>query len=619
MTEPNIDYQELLSFIARFVGTTPEDRQATVGAAFFGEQALLQSIDWTGNNQTFAYHLTRRLLEYGEVNSRPALIILLEDLRGKLGVNWQAKIDEMITALSDEKELERLTIIIVEQGKPGRWNNIITGANLLIGAIGAAAAIIAVGLAWLALLPDEQRDHYLYRVGVVNASDTPTPTRTPSATPTVTLTPSNTPTATNTPTITPTPLEGEPFTDEVFGVILANFTDLDGRADDIVRRIERGFEDNDIDFIRVTHPIDNSAEAKIIRDLYNATVVIWGESTDFGAEVLFEMASPRSRVIRPVDGIALSEDIDNFKSIIYEGMDTTYVVKFVQGQIHYFNNEYATALSLFRQAADLMPDGREFEVGGAALYHYIGFTEYRLGDADASLRAYTRALELNPANPYTFYNRAKVYYDTQQTESALVDYSRAIEIDPEYANAYYNRGSIYNDLQEYELALADYDRAIELNPKDPAFFTNRGGTYLEQGEYDLAVSDFSQAIELAPDYAVAYNNRSVVYKNRNETDLALADLNRAIEIAPDYASAYQNRGIVYLENGEYKRAIDDFSAAIQLGYTEAYLPRAFIYAQLDDNEKALADFREYEALGGTLPPPLADLADSLESDLAAQN
>ena len=73
MARQKIDYGELLAFLAQYLDH--ESRRAVVGQAFFGHDNLLQRIDWTGNNRAFAYHLTRRLLDHGEIDGKPALIV----------------------------------------------------------------------------------------------------------------------------------------------------------------------------------------------------------------------------------------------------------------------------------------------------------------------------------------------------------------------------------------------------------------------------------------------------------------------------------------------------------------------------------------------------------------
>ena len=52
----------------------------------------------------------------------------------------------------------------------------------------------------------------------------------------------------------------------------------------------------------------------------------------------------------------------------------------------------------------------------------------------------------------------------QQISQAIKAYSRAIDLNPYKVSAYNNRGNVYKEKGEVENAIQDYDRAIELNP-----------------------------------------------------------------------------------------------------------------------------------------------------------
>ncbi|MEO1162993.1 MAG: toll/interleukin-1 receptor domain-containing protein [Chloroflexota bacterium] len=175
--------------------------------------------------------------------------------------------------------------------------------------IGLIVAVLSLLVGFIAILPEDNRNNTLYSAGLINASETPTEIPLPS----------------------PTPLEGTAFSDDEVGIVVANFLDFDGTADDVVRRIERSFEENDVSFIRVNHTIEEREQAKEIADLYNATITIWGESTAFGIEVFYEI-TPRAerRVDITVDAVAVSADLEQFSTFVLDGMDTLYIVNFLQ-------------------------------------------------------------------------------------------------------------------------------------------------------------------------------------------------------------------------------------------------------------------------------------------------
>lgn len=85
---------------------------------------------------------------------------------------------------------------------------------------------------------------------------------------------------------------------------------------------------------------------------------------------------------------------------------------------------------------------------------------------DRAIAAYTKAIEINPAD-YTFYgNRGLAHYQKRAFAEAIEDFNRALELNPDIALIYNNRGVAHEDSGDRERALADYRKAVELDPTD---------------------------------------------------------------------------------------------------------------------------------------------------------
>ncbi|SVE25562.1 uncharacterized protein METZ01_LOCUS478416, partial [marine metagenome] len=92
-------------------------------------------------------------------------------------------------------------------------------------------------------------------------------------------------------------------------------------------------------------------------------------------------------------------------------------------------------------------------------------------------------------------------------ESAIRAFDKAIQLDPSFSVAYYSRGYAYGELGQHERAIQDYDQAIRLNTNYAAAYGNRGLAYALLGQYERAIQDFDKAIQLDPGHVLAYNNR----------------------------------------------------------------------------------------------------------------
>ena len=201
----------------------------------------------------------------------------------------------------------------------------------------------------------------------------------------------------------------------------------------------------------------------------------------------------------------------------------------------------------------------------AAEWFEKGYKLDESGNYTDAVKAYSKAIELEPQAAHAYYNRGVVYRKLGNTQQAINDYNKAIELNPQDAEAYVNRGVAYAKLGNTQQEIKDYNKAIELNPQLPEAYNNRGAAYDKLGNYQQEIKDYNKAIELNPQYAIAYNNRGLSYDKLGNYQQAIKDFNKAIELNPQYAEAYSNRGVAYNNLGNTQQAIEDVKIAARLG------------------------------------------------------
>jgi len=230
------------------------------------------------------------------------------------------------------------------------------------------------------------------------------------------------------------------------------------------------------------------------------------------------------------------------------------------------------------------------------------------GDRNRALADYSKAIELQPAMAHAYINRGVTYSETGAYDRAIQDFTKALALQPGLADAYSNRATVWHALGQYAQAVQDCDQALALAPDLAGAYSNRGDAYSGLGETDRALADYSKAVELGLASASLYLNRGNVYRSKDDTGRALADYSKAIEIKPDLTDAYNNRGTLYVLSGDYAGAVRDFTKAIALepDFTLAYNNRAMAYCHLKDYEKAWADVKMLEKLGGKPSPQLLE-------------
>jgi tetratricopeptide (TPR) repeat protein/S1-C subfamily serine protease len=227
----------------------------------------------------------------------------------------------------------------------------------------------------------------------------------------------------------------------------------------------------------------------------------------------------------------------------------------------------------------------------AEAYNNRGNAKSAVGDNQAAIADYDKALALNPKDARTYNNRGITKFDLGDNQAAIADYNRAIALNPKYAEAYYNRGLAKSALGNKQDEIADYDRAISFNPKYAKAYYNRGVAKSALGDKQGAITDYDRAIALNPKSAEAYNNRGNAKSALGDKQGAISDYDRAIALNPKYVEAYNNRGNAKSELGNNQAGIADYDRAIALNpeCVEAYTNRGNAKSALGDKQGAIAD------------------------------
>lgn len=162
-----------------------------------------------------------------------------------------------------------------------------------------------------------------------------------------------------------------------------------------------------------------------------------------------------------------------------------------------------------------------------------GVTQSLIKQYTNSVNTYTSAIDLNPANPFLYFNRST-------TRAEMIDFISSID-------------------NSYQRISINADPANRLN-------NNSKRTY----SYDEAIADLNKAIKLFPDFAYSYYNRATLQALSGNLPEAFEDYTKAIELNPDFAEAYYNRGIVQILMKDTRKGCLDLSKAGELGIEEAY-------------------------------------------------
>jgi Tfp pilus assembly protein PilF len=178
--------------------------------------------------------------------------------------------------------------------------------------------------------------------------------------------------------------------------------------------------------------------------------------------------------------------------------------------------KYAEGIPLLEKAAELAPNeaSHRYSLGNGF------FNDSALPDRLPCARsAYEAALEIDPQDPWTHYYYGFTLEQMGEKDAAMREYDRALEIQSNFDSAWYRKGAIYTaegNIAEAKRCYAIFDKRSKQAITDvhskrhhdsivdtaPAHF-QRGMAFLRHGDKAKAIADFEVAIQLDPKYSPA--------------------------------------------------------------------------------------------------------------------
>lgn len=350
-------------------------------------------------------------------------------------------------------------------------------------------------------------------------------------------------------------------------------------------------------------PAYDREQAEKRAQTYDATMIIWGDDTDFQVQVNFlnlydePTYHLNETSIRETGCTSLATPPGYVEFVNRElTPQVTFLSFFATGNVLIGENNEA-AIKVFTHILETYPTPLllEFETSPGTIWLTLGHIYSTESNYPEAINSYDQAISVEPEFVCAYNDRGNIYLTQGNLDAALADYDMAIAIDPEFAHPYNNRGLIYAERRSFDLALSDFNQTIAYDPENALGYVNRGDVYFDLKNWEFALSDYNQAITYGFEDPAIYSNRGVALYQLGDFRLALDSFDHALTMKPELVTAYRNRGKVHLELGDIAAALADFNQAIMLDpeYANAYLDRGITYANLRQPDAALDDIRLY--------------------------
>ncbi|KAA3648982.1 MAG: tetratricopeptide repeat protein [Bacteroidetes bacterium] len=233
---------------------------------------------------------------------------------------------------------------------------------------------------------------------------------------------------------------------------------------------------------------------------------------------------------------------------------------------------------------------------------------------DTTFKAINNKIRNDIQNADLYIERANMYIDMNDFESAKFDLDRAYHIDttalnpllafaeywmkqgklgyslsvlekteqryPKSSRVYEKYSELYLYGQDVEKSLRYADLAVKYDIYNAKAYYLKGYNFMLKGDTTRAISSYQTAVEQDPDFFEAYVELGLIYAAKNDP-LAIQYYNNALSIKPDDFSVLYSRGMYEQEHEMYNEAIQTYylakekfpnrkEAHFNLGYIHLY-------------------------------------------------
>ena len=228
------------------------------------------------------------------------------------------------------------------------------------------------------------------------------------------------------------------------------------------------------------------------------------------------------------------------------------------------------------------------------LYNICGAVYKGLGQLDASIEAYTKALAIKADYAVVYSNMGNALQEKGKLEEAIEAYNKALALEPNFADTWNDLGITLHEKDKLEEAIEAYSQALAIKPDYAESWNNMGNSLKSQGKLDEAIEAYKKAIDIKPDYADAWNNMGITLHEQGELEKALETYNKALAIKPNHAEVYFNMGNALQMSGKLEQAIEAYTKAITIRpeYADAYNNMGNALKEQGKREEAIKAYKK---------------------------
>ena len=234
---------------------------------------------------------------------------------------------------------------------------------------------------------------------------------------------------------------------------------------------------------------------------------------------------------------------------------------------------FASAIGRFNagqldEAERLCRDVLMFDKGHFDALNMLGIIATRVGNLDAAVELYGRALAVNGRSAECHFNLGQVLRAQGRNSEAMAHFGEAATIKRDYVAAHVSIADMLAAQNDLEGARTRYELALTLDPRLTTARYGLANALRLQGRLDEAAEQFRQVVALKPDYAEAFSNLGVVLAAQGRFAEAAEQYRRALLIKPELADVCRNLARTLLADGQPAEAVATIMRGLAIGETD---------------------------------------------------
>lgn len=175
-----------------------------------------------------------------------------------------------------------------------------------------------------------------------------------------------------------------------------------------------------------------------------------------------------------------------------------FLTRYLRAWIHYIEGSWEKAVQVLREAYARAQGAEKDSSDGLESRFLLGQCYQQLGKWREAREAYEEFVAANPYEKEAFANLGLVKAKLGDADAALADFSKALDIDPKFLDARRNRGTVYLGQKRYDSAIEDFSAVLAGDEDDMGTLYKRAYAYCTSGKRKLGAKDLREVLRIEP-------------------------------------------------------------------------------------------------------------------------